>query len=392
MSDSQRVNSNHTSSVQMHNYNDNQMNFSRNRIYDEENEYQFNRVIPNRINFSRINQNNYIHASEYENQYIPRSTYLKRLKQIPSFNGDSYKELKTFITKADTLYYSTANNIERKEFFEQITFQLGEEPQNLLIHFNNPSWETIKKKLLQHYSYLSNKEILTSQIENLHQEKEESLSKYVERIRQLLRDRNSTCGTISEDLRKEHDRIARRAFINGLKDKKLRNIMIIRGSRSLKDAISHALEAENDAFSRIPENKLYCRFCGIVGHRESFCRRKNSKENSLQSFISTLQSINNFNRELNTDWNRNFNRNYDFNQSSNKNTNWLFVPNYNWNQNWNNNFNRNHPRNWDNKHLYNFINNRFRNNYFQKRKQNCQTQRSINFANFYKNKSLSDSY
>lgn len=70
---------------------------------------------------------------------------------------------------------------------------------------NQPIWDTIKLKLLKHYAYLSNKDLVTNQIENLRQESDESLSKYAERTRQLLKDRNSTYSFLSNDLRKEHN-------------------------------------------------------------------------------------------------------------------------------------------------------------------------------------------
>lgn len=306
---------------------------------------------------------------DYRNRNIPRTTFLKRLKGIPSFEGDTYKELKKFITKADTLYQYARNKSEEDEFFQQMMFQLGEEPRNLLITMNDPSWETIKQKLMKHFSYLSNKEILTSQIENLRQEKDESLTKYVERVRQLLREKNSTHSFMSEDLRKEHDRVARRAFVNGIKDRKLQNVMIIRGSKSLEDAITHALEAENDAFNQIPRSDLYCRSCKTTGHRESNCRNKD-KESKLDPLISALRAITNLNgnnRNQNPNWNRNFNggrnfngnrnsnwnRNFNGNSNRNFNNNWNPSPNRIWNSNWNqnlnnDNFNRIQPRPWIN--------------------------------------------
>ncbi|XP_055308043.1 basic-leucine zipper transcription factor A-like [Sitodiplosis mosellana] len=206
---------------------------------------------------------------------------------------------------------------------------------------SNPSWEVIKQKLMKHYAYLSNKEILTSQMENLRQEKDESLSKYVERIRQLQKDRNSTYSFMSDDLRKEHDRIARRAFINGLRDSKLRNIMTIRGSSSLEDAITHALGAESDSLSQVPRGELFCRFCRALGHRETDCRNKDSGDKSLNPLISAIFQNNQRNFNQNSNWNRNANWN--------RNSNWNRNTNWNRNSNWNNGgMNRNQPRNNNN--------------------------------------------
>lgn len=140
---------------------------------------------------------------------------------------------------------------------------------------------------------------------------------------------------MSEDLRKEHDRSARRAFINGISNAKLRNIMTIRGANSLEDAITHALGAENDSLSQVPRNELFCRYCKSIGHREVQCRRKISSGNDLNPLVSALRSVanngQNNQRYSNPGWNRNFNRNRNFNNNQNQNYNWSQTrrPHYN---------------------------------------------------------------
>lgn len=300
---------------------------------------------------SNNTQFNMSSTSANEDFNNPRKTFLRRLKHIPNFNGDTYKELKDFITKADTLYHYCSSEVEENEFYEQMMFQLGEEPKNLLIGMNNPTWDAVKHKLLKFYAHLSNKELLTSQLENLRQEKDETLAKYAERARKLLKEKNSTYSFLSDDQRKEHDRTARRAFARGIANIRIRNVMTIRGSNSLEDAITHSLEAESDALTQIPKNEQFCNFCKIIGHREVECRRKNGNENGngMNQLISALRSIgnpsqNNFRNSQNTFRNnqRNFNRNGNFN---NNNRNW----NRNGNRNWNNNNNNSWPnRNWNN--------------------------------------------
>lgn len=361
-------------------HNANVRNIEQNEPHFNQNESYFNQNFsqPRMNNSSQFNDNRY-------GEFSPRTTFLKRLKQIPSFNGDSYKELKIFITKADTLYHYCSNETEENEFYEQMMFQLGEEPRNLLIGMHQPTWDMIKQKLLKHYAHLSNKDLLTSQIENLRQEKDESLSKYAERTRQLLKDRNSTYSFLSDDLRKEHNRVARRAFTNGIKNQRIRNIMTIRSSSSLEDAISYALEAENDFLARIPNGELFCRFCREIGHRANDCRRKLDDGNSINQLISALRSIgtsnrNNFrnnqwngngnpdlggnrNRNFNGIWNGNFNRNRNFNGNWNRNSNGNMNRNFNRNRdrNFNENFNRNSNGNWNKNWNYNNNNNSNRN-------------------------------
>lgn len=152
----------------------------------------------------------------------------------------------------------------------------------------------------------------------------------------MLKDKNLTYSFLSEDLRKEHDRTARRAFTNGLSNSKIGNIMTIRGSNSLEDAFTHALQVENDEVHKINGNELICRFCKRIGHRESDCRGKNKDDNGISSLVTALRAIacpsinTRQNLYQNTNWNRNSNRN-------------RYSPtnrNYN-NYNNNNNYNRN---------------------------------------------------
>lgn len=49
-----------------------------------------------------------------------RHQFLRRLKSIPKFDGNSYKELIEFIDICDTLYASCWNQSEENEFYEQM--------------------------------------------------------------------------------------------------------------------------------------------------------------------------------------------------------------------------------------------------------------------------------
>ncbi|XP_031639457.1 homeobox protein 2-like [Contarinia nasturtii] len=339
-------------------------------------------VIPRDINYNRN-----LYPNDYQ-QRIPfrditprehsyrdangvRETYLKRLKHIPKFNGDSFNELKEFINKADTLYRYASNDIEEDEFYEQMIFQLGEEPKNVIINLENPDWNTVKRKLLSYYSYLANKDLLASQIENLHQEKNESILKYSERARKLLKEHNSTYSNLSEDQRREHNKRALRAFSRGLYDHKLKEKLSIRGSDTLENSIAYALEAESESLRDIPNYELFCRFCQINGHRERDCKRKNNDANNLGNLTSALRSLNfpNINNNRNRPRN-NFLRGYNFGNgrfgNNRFNSNRQFNPRnngyrfYPGTRNWNNNGNQ-YNRNPINNDTSNF-NNGYSNN------------------------------
>lgn len=303
--------------------------------------------VRNAQQFPQNNLNNNAQQNQTNQQYDqgqnrtnPRNSFLKRLKLIPKFSGESHKELKEFIDTAETLYYSCMNDAEEQEFYEQMTLQLHGEARTVVKNMQDLDWETIKDKFTRYFSFLSNKEIIQSKLENLHQEKDESLSSYTDRVWKLLRERNSLYNNLTEEQRKEHDRIARRAFSKGIRDIPLRKKMLNRGASSFEDAVSFAIEAENDSLFEVPSREQYCRTCQISGHRESECRRKSESNSDIGKLVSALRMLGNRqtnNRppfqqvQRNNNWNRNW--------QQNPNQGWRNItPTRNWNNNnWNNN-------------------------------------------------------
>lgn len=269
-----------------------------------------------------------------QNNNTVRNSFLRRLRIIPKFGGDSFKDLKDFIDTSETLYYSCLNGAEEQEFYEQMALQLRGEPKLIISRLENFDWINIRDTLLKKFAYLSNKDVLTSQIENLHQEQGESLTEYTERARNLLKEKNLIYSHLTEEQRTEHNRMARRAFSKGILNNKLREKIMIRGAGSLEDAIAFAIEAENDALTEVPRNELYCRFCHINGHREKQCRRKESDNSDIGRLASAIRSLG-FNNRFNQNNFRNNQRNF-----GNMNRN--FAPNFNrnsFNPNWNQNRN-----------------------------------------------------
>ncbi|XP_055305774.1 protein kinase 4-like [Sitodiplosis mosellana] len=208
-------------------------------------------------------------------------------------------------------------------------------------------------------------EVLTSQLENMRQEKDESLAKYAERARKMLQEKNSVYKVLTEDQKLEHNRMARKAFAKGIQNGKLKTRLITRGASSLEDAIAYAIEAENDELYEIPKQELYCKHCRSNGHRENECRIKNANNNGLNTLVSALQSFsanripmrnnrgdsNRFNQGWNNNNNDNNNNNNRFNNQNWNTRNNNNQPNQNWparnnNSNPNNNSNNNRNRNW----------------------------------------------
>lgn len=363
------------------NIQDNQR-FVQNQNLDYSHQQHQQNLIPQ--NFQNQEQNNPIFRGQNfndqafvqnQNQRVkPRDTFLRRLRCIPKFNGDSYAQLKEFTDVVESLYVSCTNESEENELYEQLLLQVRGEPRNILMALDNPNWPTIRAKLMKNFAYLANKEILTTQLENVRQYKDEPLNAYAERVRNLLRDKNATYSFMTEEQKLEHNRLARRSFTRGVSNPKLRNCLTTRGPSSLEDAIAHAIEAENDDINYIPNADLYCRKCNMNGHRQRECNRQNNDSSEIGKLIAALRSIGGQNRP--TSQNRNFmpnnnnannpnffrnlnnSRNRDWNQNQSK-PNWNFNPNSQI-QNFNNgpqnrswNQNNNYPnRNWDQNNNY----------------------------------------
>lgn len=255
---------------------------------------QFRRKIPSYQN-AQTGQQNFPYEQNFINQQIqvprnkPRETFLRRLRFIPKFSGDSFTQLNEFIDVVESLYVSCRNESEENELYEQISLQLRGEAKNFILALDNPDWETIKNSLLKYFAYLANKEILTSQLENARQYKDESLNAFANRVRKLLRDKKATYSYMTEEQKLEYDRLARRTFSRGLSNIKLRNRLVTRGASSLENAIAYAIEFENDDSNHIPSDELFCLACRSSGHRQINCRHQNSEKNQIAKLISAIR-------------------------------------------------------------------------------------------------------
>lgn len=274
-------------------------NFSRIPSYAQQERNPYNQIpqewnqLPHAFEREQQNQSNRIARNSrndpHHHEERARETFLRRLRMIPKFNGDSFRELRDFVDIVNTLYNSCFNQTEETELFEHIFLQLRGEAKQIALRHDD--WPTIASALESHFAYLSNQEILISQLDNLHQEQKESLSEYAERARKLLRERNSTYSLLSEEQKREHNRTARKAFAKGLRENRLRERLLIRGASSLEDAIAYSIEAENDTATQVANNELFCRACRNIGHRERDCRRRTNDTNVINSFVSALRSF-----------------------------------------------------------------------------------------------------
>lgn len=326
----------------------------------------------------------------------PRDSYIRRLRLLPIFNGESYKQLQEFLEIAETLYYAYINNLERTEFMDTMSLQIRGEAREIIGNIYDKNFEEIKNSLSHHFAHLNNKNIVSSQLENLRQETNETISAYADRARKLLREKNMTYSHLTEELRLEHNRLARKHFSQGIANQRLRDRLLIRGSSSLEDAIAYVIEAENDLINTITNNELFCKHCKSNGHRERDCRKKANNQSGINQFINALRNFNpNTSNTYSQNSNRNQNQNtqqYNYNRSNNEN--WRnnndrqTNRNSNYNENWRSNNNKNPNDNRTNQYHSNqpsnrneYSNNRNNSNDFRDTRGNQQSNRNDNQYN-----------
>lgn len=318
-----------------------------------------------------------IESSSKTKPVAARSTFLKRLTAIPELDGDSFENLKKFIEKVDTLYASAINEIETNELYEQMILKINGEARDLIFNLDDVGWSNIKSKLYEHFSHLCNKSLLTTQLENLKQGKEETLAEYAERARKLLNKKNAMYNKLSPDQKSEYSRMAYKAFNRGIKNDLLRERALTRGASSLEDAIESILDMENDSRNEIPKSELFCRACKMVGHREIDCRRKAS-DDPILNFVNALRNVGplNLRRDNANPIQRNMNNipsrtpNYRYNQTTPNRSNYP-NPLYNYPSRINNN-------DYQNQNRYNTYQNPPNNNGYQNR-----NQMNNNYSNQY---------
>lgn len=208
--------------------------------------------------------------------------------------------------------------------------------------------------LLKHFAYLANTNLLSSQLESLHQEKDETLSEYAKRARKLLKDKNAAYSDLTKQQSKDHNNQAMRSFSKGISNPSIQKQLKIYNAQTLDDAISFAMQAEHDAKTEIQRSEFFCKYCRINGHREIQCRRKENANSDVGKLAIALRSMGNIFGRSRSDFNsyqRNSYRNNPYRNTFDRNN---FFPNNfarnNFNPNnfgLNNNFGRNNfGRNW----------------------------------------------
>lgn len=83
----------------------------------------------------------------------PREQYLRRLRQLPIFDGESHKSMRNFIEIAQALNDSWTNEAEKNELIDTINIQLRGEARQAVGDLNKISFEEMKDKLFSAFPY-----------------------------------------------------------------------------------------------------------------------------------------------------------------------------------------------------------------------------------------------
>lgn len=189
------------------------------------------------------------------------------------------------------MFASATIDEEKKELFEHMLLKANKEARRIITQFDTFNWKQIKKEILTHYAHLCNKNLITTQLENIRQNEKETLTEYSERARKLLRTKNAMYSHLTQEQREEHNRIAYKAYMKGLTDNKLKERVVTRGANTLDMAIENAIDMELDTQNQLKPNELYCRNCFTVGHRERDCRRKNNGGNAILNLVTAMRNV-----------------------------------------------------------------------------------------------------
>lgn len=72
-----------------------------------------------------------------------RKSFMKHLREIPIFNGESYQKLNEFIEIADVLYGESQNEAEDREFYTNVALKLRSEAR-AIYHQQMDNWINMK--------------------------------------------------------------------------------------------------------------------------------------------------------------------------------------------------------------------------------------------------------
>lgn len=206
---------------------------------------------------------------------------------IKEYKGDE-KELNTFIKNIDKLwnYIATYEQNDKAHFMLVLQLNLTKKAAEATKNTDFNDWADVKKALLENINPQKNVEKAELKLSTVKQLPKEEIEKYAKRVEELMENLNKSLDLEGNNdiIKNQNDRKARKAFENGLIDQKLKNQVISRGTKTLRDSIDYVIEQELRQTELNP-NKIiekFCNYCKIKNHDISECRKLQAR-NSVNS-------------------------------------------------------------------------------------------------------------
>lgn len=272
---------------------------------------------------------------------------------IPSFSGDK-KDLDTFLNTCD-LYVELIAAAHMPNLLRIIKSKItGEALSKIAPIADLTTWPLMKTRLKQRIIKKVSFEFAQEDINNLIQNKSETIDQYGTKAKAKLKTLNESLSEITENdqeltiLRRVNEKLAISKFQQNLRDNDIRILVSAASKTSLDECISYALQKE---LLQKTKNKPTCTICGMNNHEESTCRRRKdqnndnnkpkSNKNTQKFYYKNQSNTNNGNNQSKepstsgstTTQNKNENNNFKTNEKQYENRNHYYNKNSNGNSN-----------------------------------------------------------
>jgi hypothetical protein len=209
---------------------------------------------------------------------------------IPWYDGEKANSLDEFIQIVDSLA-SQLIEVKGKLLFNlSVKSHLSKKAFNSIRHLNNATWDQIKQNLKDKLNPLDATTCYNA-LTHAKQEQTESMTDFALRVENLLTNLNRS-STIDADqntrkyVQTSNEKLAKRAFENGIQNFKLETLAIAKNKDTLEDAIKEVLDLDSSREYRNtekrasgpPTNVKFCGICKRRGHLETDCFKKNIKK------------------------------------------------------------------------------------------------------------------
>lgn len=194
------------------------------------------------------------------------------LELIPEYKEN---DTRTFINKCELIHSQLVTAQDRSLFYTMVSLKLPGAKLERYLMCESGNWENLRSVILQDNRHRNTLEHLQLQLTSFKQGSDD-LSNFANKIRRALLDLNEAFlrelggNQLPGAVTNLNERQVLRAFEDGLKDEKLRNIVIAKGCESVEKAIDYAISMSWRMKSVTPAI-ISCRKCGKTGHTIDRC-------------------------------------------------------------------------------------------------------------------------